>query len=72
MTPADLRTWQARQGLTQQAAANALGMSLSGYKKLVLGLTAADQRTALACAAVDAGMSPWGQQNIDKPIKNSV
>jgi len=59
MTPADLRAWQAQQGLTQDAAAEALGMSLSGYKKLVGGVCRIDRRTALACAAVMLGVQPW-------------
>ena len=64
MTPADLRTWQARMGYTQPAAAEALGMSVSGYKDLALGVRRAtgkhieqiDRRTALACAAIEAGI----------------
>lgn len=59
MTPADLRAWQALQSLTQDAAAEALGMSLSGYKKLVGGVCKIDLRTALACAAIAAGLRPW-------------
>ena len=59
MTPADLKAWQAQMGLTQDAAAEALGMSLSGYKKLVGGVCRIDLRTALACAAIAADLQPW-------------
>lgn len=67
MTPADLRAWQAAMGYTQDRAAVALGMSVSGYKDLVLGVRRAsgkpveqiDRRTALACAALAAGLTEW-------------
>jgi hypothetical protein len=61
MTPADLRAWQALMGYTQEAAAEALGMSLSGYKKLVGGVCKIDHRTALACAALRQGLRAWGE-----------
>jgi hypothetical protein len=38
----------------------ALGMSRSGYAKMVLGQAAIDRRTALACAAILAGLEPYG------------
>lgn len=59
MTADDLRAWQARQGYTYETAAHALGMSRSGYAKLLAGGAAIDLRTALACAAVAAGVLPW-------------
>ena len=59
MTPADLRAWQTAMGYTYETAAQALGMSRSGYAKLVLGQAAIDLRTALACAAIAAGLQPW-------------
>jgi hypothetical protein len=70
MTPADLRAWQAVMGYSNQdKAAEALGMSVSGYKDLVLGVRRAsgtpimqiDRRTALACAAIAAGLGEWSQ-----------
>ena len=60
MTPEALRTWQAQMGYTYETAAEALGMSRSGYAKMVLGQTAIDHRTALACAAILAGLEPYG------------
>lgn len=59
MTADDLRAWQIRQGYTYETAAQALGMSRSGYAKLLAGGAAIDLRTALACAAVVAGVLPW-------------
>lgn len=60
MTPDQLRSWQAHMGYTYETAAEALGMSRSGYAKMVLGQAAIDLRTALACAAIAAGVQPWG------------
>jgi len=37
MTPDQLRAWQAQMGYTYDTAAVALGMSRSGYAKMVLG-----------------------------------
>ena len=59
MTPSDLREWQAHMGYTYDTAAAALGMSRSGYAKMVLGQATIDLRTALACAAIVAGIQPW-------------
>ena len=55
MTPSDLRTWQSAMGYTYETAAEALGMSRSGYAKLIAGTSKIDRRTALACAAILAG-----------------
>ena len=57
MTSDDLRAWQAAMGYTYDTAAEALGMSRSGYAKLVLGQSPIDRRTALACAAISAGLT---------------
>jgi transcriptional regulator with XRE-family HTH domain len=59
MTPADLRAWQTAMGYTYETAAEALGMSRSGYAKLVGGAAKIDKRTALACAAIAAGVREW-------------
>lgn len=59
MTPADLRSWQAAMGFTYETAAKALGMSRSGYAKLVGGVAKIDQRTALACSAIANELAPW-------------
>lgn len=59
MTPADLKTWQQAMGYTYETAAEALGMSRSGFAKLLAGVNAIDKRTALACSAIAAGIAPW-------------
>lgn len=59
MTPDDLRAWQKEMGYTYDTAADALGMSRSGYANLVLGKSGIDLRTALACAALAAGLDEW-------------
>jgi hypothetical protein len=46
-------------GYTYETAAKALGMSRSGYAKMVLGQADIDRRTALAIAAIAAGIKPW-------------
>lgn len=57
MTPADLRAWQARMGYTYTSASAALGMARSAYALMLAGTTRIDRRTALACAAIEAGIS---------------
>ena len=66
MTPADLAAWRAQLGYTQRAAAAALGITLPTYQRLERGAEWADgaavtidRRTALACAALAAGLSGW-------------
>lgn len=71
MTPADLRVWQAHMGYTYDTAAAALGVGRSTYADWVSGVTRStgaarpiDKRTALACAALAAGLEPWGPTGI--------
>lgn len=59
MTPGDFRAWQAHMGYTYETAAEALGMSRSGFAKLLAGDHPIDKRTALACAALAAGVGEW-------------
>lgn len=59
MTADMLRAWQAHMGLSQRAAADALGVTQAAYSRWVTGATAIDRRTALACAALAAGLGPW-------------
>ena len=68
MTPADLRAWRTAMGYSSQdRAAEALGMSPSNYKDLETGVRRTtgkpieqiDRRTALACAAIAAGLAEW-------------
>lgn len=60
MTPADLRAWKLSMAYTYETAADALGISRSGFAKLLDGTHPIDKRTALACAAIAAGLEPWG------------
>lgn len=53
-------------GYTYDTAAQALGMSRSGYAKLVLGQSAIDKRTGLACAALAKGMGEWAAGIVEK------
>lgn len=66
MIPADLAAWRAQLGYTQRAAAAALGITLPTYQRLERGAEWADgaavtidRRTALACAALAAGLGEW-------------
>lgn len=64
---AGLSAWQKRMGFTYESASNALGMARSAYARMLAGegsgrevtkKTAVDRRTALACLAIEAGLSP--------------
>ena len=66
MTPDDLRAWQAAMGYTYDSAAAALGVSRSTYADWLAGQSRTtgkpitiDRRTALACAAIAAGLEEW-------------
>ena len=66
MTPDDLRAWQASLGYTYDTAAQALGVNRSTYADWVAGQSRTtgrpitiDRRTALACAAIAAGLGEW-------------
>jgi len=61
MTPDTLRVWQATQNYTQQQAADALGINRASFAKLLDGRSPIDRRTALACAAISAGLEPAGE-----------
>ena len=68
MNADDLRFWQKEMGFTYDTAADALGISRATYANLVGGWsnttkrpTRIDKRTALACAAIKAGIEPYHQ-----------
>lgn len=73
-----LSAWQKRMGFTYESAAQALGMSRSAYGSMLAGekdpqrnvtkKTAVDRRTALACLAIEMGLSPF-TSNIPAPVK---
>jgi transcriptional regulator with XRE-family HTH domain len=67
MTPDQLARWRADLGLTQRAAAAALEIALINYQQMERGSRFAtgepapiNRRTALACAAIRAGLAPEG------------
>lgn len=64
---AGLMAWQKRMGFTYDSASHALGMSRSGYARMLAGessgrpvtiKTGLDKRTALACLAIEAKLVP--------------
>lgn len=66
MTSEQLKAWQLAMGYSNQEAATALGMGLSGYVQLRTGRDrstnqpkAIDRRTELACAALAKKLGPW-------------
>lgn len=59
MTPSDLRAWQAHMGYIYDSAAAALGVNRATYARWLAGSAPIDMRTALACAALAAGLKPW-------------
>lgn len=70
MTHADIALWRTDMALTQRAAAEALGITLATYQRLERGQewdgskpVTIDRRTALACAAIRAGIHPEGYLN---------
>lgn len=68
MTSDDLRAWQVFMNLGDRAAAKALGFKAAEYASRLSGSVAIDQRTALACAALAEGLSPWGSHDgLDRP-----
>lgn len=63
MTPENFKTWRRKMSFSQRAAANALGVALSTLQAWERGAAFAtgkpveiDRRTALACAALAAGI----------------
>lgn len=72
MTPDDLRAWQAAMGYTYDTAAAALGVNRSTYADWLAGQSRTtgkpitiDRRTALACAAIAAGLGEWSRAGCD-------
>lgn len=66
MTPAELSAWRAHMAYSQRQAAEALGVSLPTYQRMERGADFStdrpmkiDRRTALACAALAAGLGEW-------------
>lgn len=67
---ARIRAWQQRIQLSERAAAAALGISYTTYQRMVGTSTTSrptDDRTAYACAALEAGLSPECPPWADRP-----
>jgi len=69
MTPENFKHWRKKNGLTQQQAADALGLirlTVTNYERgtrLGSGSEIKIPRTvALACAAIEAGLKPVGEE----------
>lgn len=68
MTPEELKVWRNGLGITQEVAAETMGIGLKTYQQMERGISFAtekpvqiDTRTALACSAIAAGLKPWGK-----------
>lgn len=66
MTPDQFKAWMATQNLAKPGAARALGVSegtvadwMRGTSRTTGKPVAPDRRTALACAALAAGLDEW-------------
>lgn len=68
MTPDQFKSWRSEMGLTQDEAAEALGVSKGTVRNYENGARREDGRVvmipktvALACAALVAGTPPYGE-----------
>lgn len=66
MTPDDLRAWQAKMALSAPKSAAGLGVSYATYRDWLAGTSrntgkpvSISRTTALACAALAAGLEPY-------------
>lgn len=60
MTPADFKNWRKGLSMTQQAAADELGVTKRTVQLYEAGDLAVTRTVALACAALSAGLRPVG------------
>lgn len=60
MTPDDLKAWRREMGFSQRRAADELGVDYTTIQRLERAASPSiDRRTALACAALSAGLEEW-------------
>ncbi|GKS93226.1 hypothetical protein [Acidovorax sp. SUPP2825] len=59
MTSDDLRAWQSAMGYSYAQAHAELGVSSATYARMLSAGASLDRRTALACAALAAGLPEW-------------
>jgi transcriptional regulator with XRE-family HTH domain len=60
VSPATLRDWRKRLGLSQREAGDALGLSLRAVQNYESGERDIPKPVALACAAVALGLKEYG------------
>ncbi|CAO3447879.1 hypothetical protein [Azospirillum argentinense] len=61
MTPDDFKQWRASLKLTQQEAADAIGITKRSVQLYEAGTQPVSRTIALACAAISAGLKPIGE-----------
>lgn len=74
VTSDELRSWQARMGLSALQASKRLGVSYATYRQWIAGFSRNGGRPIalppllpLACAALEAGLQPVGDQPRSSP-----
>ena len=60
MTPEDFKAWRERLDMTQQEAADAIGVTKRSVQMWEAGDRPIGRTVALACAAINAGLTPVG------------
>lgn len=68
MTPADLKAWREHLGLSQKAAAEALGLSPRAILYYEQGERSIPLHMALACAAIVHGIAPYDGTEPQAPV----
>ena len=70
MTPEELRSWQARMGISGREAASRFGVAVGTYQDWVTGTSRTTKKhialpplLGLACAALEAGLPPVGEHH---------
>lgn len=78
MTPADLRSWQERMGISGREAARRLGVAVGTYQDWITGSSRTTKKPiklppllGLACAALEAGLQPVGDQPRSSPLMSA-
>lgn len=61
MTPVDFKNWRKALAMTQQAAADELGVTKRTVQLYEAGDLVVTRTVALACAALSAGLRPVGE-----------
>jgi DNA-binding XRE family transcriptional regulator len=62
MTHEEIKLWRKRLGMTQQQAGDAIGVTKRSIQLFEAGDQPVSRTIALACAAVEAGLKPIGEE----------